>query len=297
MTLCHNRIENNYALAKGGGVALFNGSGSELSNNLIAGNSTDISGGIYIESSPGCAIANCSIAGNVAILIVGGIATYQFSYPVIRNCIVYGNTAPLHLSLMSAFDDSFDVSYSDIEGGWEGIEILNDPPLFASGLGGDYYLSQIESGQFAQSPVVDRGGDSSAVMYLDTMTTRTDQIGDHGIVDQGFHYYRNPSSGRIEPSNHPRLPSSFAVVVYPNPLNGSATIDLTLPVTSPLTMVVYDILGRKVLATDLGIRPAGNQLITWSGTGSHGDPLATGSYFLILTTPYQSQAKKLIILK
>jgi len=297
MTLRHNRIEANFALVKGGGVALFNGSGSELLNNLIAGNSTDIGGGIYIESSPGCEIVNCSVAGNAATLIVGGVAAYQFSYPVIRNCIVYGNVAPLHLSLFSAFDDSFDVSHSDIEDGWQGTEILNDPPLFVSGSSGDYYLSQIESGQAAQSPVVDRGGDSAAVMHLDTMTTRTDQIGDDGMVDQGFHYYQTTSSGGIERPNNPSQPSSFGLAIFPNPFNATATIDVTLPITSPLRMAVYDILGRRVFSTNLGIRPPGNHLISWSGNDSHGTPLATGSYFLTLSTPSYSQTKKIIVLK
>lgn len=297
MTIRHNRIENNYAYAKGGGIALFDLSGSDIFNNLIADNETGTGGGIYIQNSPGTSIINCTIASNSASLIVGGICTYQFSYPQIQNSIVYQNTATEFVSLLSAFDDSFDVSYSDIEGGWEGIEVMDVIPIFASGLYGNYYLSQIASGQTIQSPVVDQGGSSAAIIHLDTMTTRTDQIGDIDIVDQGFHYYRNPSSG-WHPSTTPVvIPSSITLSSFPNPFNTTAIIEFSLPTTCAVELSIYDILGRKTTSLIQNTYPSGNHRVFWHGNDVSGNPVATGSYFLTLTTPLAIQSKHIILLK
>ena len=92
------------------------------------------------------------------------------------------------------------VSYSDVEGGESGVYVMegctfdwgdgniDSDPLFVSGPDGDYYLSQIASGQGADSPCVDSGSDTAAGLGLDSMTTRTDQAVDAGTVDMGYHY-------------------------------------------------------------------------------------------------------------
>jgi hypothetical protein len=66
---------------------------------------------------------------------------------------------------------------------------VNGDPLFVTGPNGDYYLSQIPL-QGSDSPCINVGSDTSWNLGLDTWTTRTDEIGDGGIVDIGFHYER-----------------------------------------------------------------------------------------------------------
>jgi hypothetical protein len=297
LTIRHNRIEDNFAYAKGGGVALFDNSGSEFFNDLIGANETDTGGGIYMQYCPGCTITNCTIARNEVTLIVGGIATYQFSYPIVRNTIVYENIAPQFVSLLSSFDDSFRVSYSDVEGGWEGVEVMDESPLFTSGIDGSYYLSQVASGQPVQSPVVNRGDVPAVTRHLDSMTTRTDQVGDVGIVDLGFHYYQNPHSGGIVSSRDPEIPSSITLSAYPNPFNSTTTIVATLPTALTTALAVYDILGHRVFSLAYGTLPAGSFHYSWSGTDNSDHSLASGAYFLCLATPYQSITQKIILLK
>jgi hypothetical protein len=53
---------------------------------------------------------------------------------------------------------------------------------------GDYHLSQVAAGQAVDSPCVDAGSDLAANLGLDKFTTRTDKVGDDGIVDMGYHY-------------------------------------------------------------------------------------------------------------
>ena len=61
-------------------------------------------------------------------------------------------------------------------------------PLFVTGRLGDYYLSQWAAGQAEKSPCVDWGDDLASVYGMDSLTTRTDQVGDEGFVDIGYHY-------------------------------------------------------------------------------------------------------------
>jgi hypothetical protein len=53
---------------------------------------------------------------------------------------------------------------------------------------GDFYLSQKAAGQTVDSPCVDAGSDLAANLDMDKFTTRTDKVGDTGIIDMGFHY-------------------------------------------------------------------------------------------------------------
>lgn len=61
-------------------------------------------------------------------------------------------------------------------------------PLFVDGPGGSTYLSQVASGQAADSPALDAGGASAADLAVGLRTTRTDGQRDEGPVDLGFHH-------------------------------------------------------------------------------------------------------------
>ncbi|MBN1489896.1 MAG: SUMF1/EgtB/PvdO family nonheme iron enzyme [Phycisphaerae bacterium] len=61
-------------------------------------------------------------------------------------------------------------------------------PEFTSGPLGDYYLSQIASGQAVDSPAVDAGSVSVSGTHIEGLTTRIDGIADTGTVDIGYHY-------------------------------------------------------------------------------------------------------------
>jgi hypothetical protein len=83
-------------------------SSAQLVNNTIVGNST------------------WSMGGGAA----GGIYSYDGS-PVVRNCIVWGNTCdnvPAQIALASG---TLAVTYSCVQGGWTGTGNLDADPLFA----------------------------------------------------------------------------------------------------------------------------------------------------------------------
>jgi len=68
-------------------------------------------------------------------------------------------------------------------------------PLFVSvdaERNGNYYLSQLASGQSSDSPCVDAGSAIRTKVGLRNTTSRTDKAADAGTVDIGYHYPKSP---------------------------------------------------------------------------------------------------------
>jgi len=165
-------------------------------------------GAIYCnDANP--VITNCTIAENSAVNSGGGIYAESDAVPDIRNSIIWDNSPDGLYTASSAV-----VNYSDIQEYHPGSGNLNQDPLFVTGPGGSYYLSQTASGQPQQSICIDAGGDNSNSVrfdvfdkefHLDDLITRTDQISESGTVDMGFHYlhvdyYSSPTPA---PTNTP----------------------------------------------------------------------------------------------
>ena len=75
---------------------------------------------------------------------------------------------------------------------------IDQNPLFVNGPEGNYYLSQIAAGQGQNSPCLNLGyyqaadlcfiGGDGETGCFDEYTTRTDEIGDTGVIAIGFHF-------------------------------------------------------------------------------------------------------------
>jgi len=136
-------------------------------------------------------LTNCTFAENTAIGFGGGMHT-NFGSPTLANCILWGNQDFGGAGESAQIDRGTpSVSYSCIQG-WTGalggVGNIGADPLFVPGPGGCFYLSQISAGQAVNSPSVDAGGETAGNLDLDTLTTRSDEIADSGIVDMGYHY-------------------------------------------------------------------------------------------------------------
>jgi hypothetical protein len=211
--------ENNCGDAYGGGIYCQSGSNPTIKNCLFYGNTATggdgvdyycipmgpggqfcwfggcggdgLGGGIFCDSGT---IENCTIYGNLAIKGLAGDAALGddgtslgggvYGNIEINNCILWGNIADNSLQIHG----SGIVSYSDVEGGFDGTNNIDSDPLFVTGVEGDYYLSQAASGQGSDSPCVDAGSDTAANLGMDEFTTRTDHRVDEGVVDMGYHY-------------------------------------------------------------------------------------------------------------
>jgi hypothetical protein len=96
----------------------------------------------------------------------------------------------------------------------------------------------------------------------------------------------------------PVLPHEVSLLPnYPNPFNMSTQIPFELPARSRVTLTVYDILGRSVATLLNGDYAAGNHVITWQGTSTGGQSVASGQYFVRLQTPNRVQTRPITLLK
>jgi len=95
------------------------------------------------------------------------------------------------------------------------------------------------------------------------------------------------------------VPNNFRLEQnYPNPFNPSTIISYTLPEKSKVTLIVYDMLGRKV--TDLvngREESAGTHYLTWNAKNSIGQDVAGGIYIYQLVTSKKTLSKKMILLR
>jgi len=84
---------------------------------------------------------------------------------------------------------------------------------------------------------------------------------------------------------------------YPNPFNPTTAINYTAPVSGHVKLVVYNTLGRVVNTLVDNVVAAGKHTVTWDGTNSAGQQMATGVYFYTLETESFSQTKKMMLVK
>lgn len=174
LQLTGNIIIDNWALVHGGGIYLRYGGFSTIEKCLIAENESENAGGVYMYNHSGAEFVNCTIADNTVSGWAGGIYTSTFSYPVVMNTIVFGNGAGTYPSLFSTGDDSFTVTFSDIEGGWLGEGNIDGGPLFADPLNEDYSLTwaNYPAADSTKSPCIDAGNPDP--IYNDPDNTRND---------------------------------------------------------------------------------------------------------------------------
>lgn len=99
------------------------------------------------------------------------------------------------------------------------------------------------------------------------------------------------------------IPKSFELKQnFPNPFNPSTQIEFSVPITSHVTLNVYDVLGRLVKTLANGELVAGNYNLTWNGKDENGSNCSSGIYFYQLLTKTEngqdlSLTKKMVLTK
>ncbi len=131
-----NIIVNNRAdYGFGGGIFCYESS-PIISGNLIKSNEADFGGGISCTFSVPLIINN-TIVGNTSTIWGGGILCADLSYPSIKNNIVWDNGPDqIYIDEYS----SPEITYNDIEGGWDGQGNIDCDPLFCDPANDNYFL-------------------------------------------------------------------------------------------------------------------------------------------------------------
>lgn len=185
------------------GGAIWNKStsvGGILVNSLFAENSaTDSGGAIYCPPDS----YHCTFAGNTAN---AGSAIFDVSGKVLRNCILFGNTASSEGNPISG--DILNVNYCLVEGGYVGTGNLDTDPMFADPTSGDYTLSPsspaINVGDVAVVPAdlldLDEDTDVTETVPLDLMGNP--RIYENGVDMGAYEFY-------IQDDDQDQLPDSW----------------------------------------------------------------------------------------
>ncbi len=135
------------------------------------------------------------------------------------------------------------------------------------------------------------GQDLNGELYVLT-TNSAGPGGESGIV------YRliDPTNVAADPGME--VPDRVALEQnFPNPFNPSTTIEFVLASRSPVTLTVYDVLGRRVAVLLDGSLPAGMHSVTWDGKSDRGISAPSGAYVYRLETPEVSVSRLMTLLK
>ena len=105
-----------------------------------------------------------------------------------------------------------------------------------------------------------------------------------------------PTGIEDEPSE---LPDRFVLHQnYPNPFNPSTTIGYEIREAAPVTIRVYDSMGRVVTTLVNGaVQQPGTYQVQWDGRTASGAQPASGVYFYSLETPDFRQLRQMVLIK
>ena len=124
----------------------------EISNN----DATSRGGGLVAWGDCYPVLTNVTVTNNISNHEGGGLYIFTNSESIVKNSILYSNSAPDGNQIF--IHGVVDVSYSDIQGGWEGIGNIDINPLFTDPENGDYTLQSNSSCIDAGDPDLDGDG-------------------------------------------------------------------------------------------------------------------------------------------
>jgi len=282
--ITHNRTISQYAA--GGGVYCED-LPSRFANNVIAWNTAlgpgARGGGIYLFAS-GSTLLNNVVANNAADSIGGGV--YFWRSADVRNIIVWANEASAGPQIYARQESLITITFSDIQGGWEGEGNIEIEPLFRDPAAANYRLQAVACGWSQDSPCIDVGDPLLEDSQLDC---------EHGLgdsrSDMGAYGGITPVSVSVEDGIV--LPvKTILLQNYPNPFNDATVMPFMLERGGNTEIEIYDILGRRVRTLELGHLGAGSHSITWEAGN-----LSSGVYFYVLETAGSRTVRKCLLLK
>jgi hypothetical protein len=284
----NNRVNAAAVSGQNGGGAIFVFAASPtIANNVFAGNVTesDDGGALYFFIYNGVLLNNVFVKNSARDY--GGAIYMDLSHPDITNSIFRGNTASSGPTLYLDRSSTVNLTYSDIEGGWDGVGNIDVDPVFRDPSSNDYHLMAIECSGLYDSPCIDAGDPAihDTLLACDWgLGTIISDMGAYGGGDSAFVGISNPENG---------LPNQLSLIQnYPNPFNASTTIKYELPQQTNVIIDIHDILGRKVATLFGGVQPAGEHQLIWSA--SH---FPSGIYFARMQSEEKSQTVRMVLLK
>ena len=325
----HDCVVKDNSAGWGGGISSY-GSRLKLTSCVVSSNSAGYAvehaeafgGGIDCDS---VSLANCIIADNYVkagiwygFAFGGGISCHSAN---ITNCTFFGNEAwgglwfgedggaiycreAVDINNCILWDDSpnelcgykgmsLSVTYSDIDGGWDGIGNIDIDPLFRDPDNGDYHLMAIECGDSLDSPCIDAG---DPLIFDDVLDcghglgfARWSDMGAYGGKNAGW-----PTAVEEEEEGRDAsIPKDFGLFQnYPNPFNSETVLRYRLSHSGLVTLSVYNVIGQRVAILIDDFKEAGEHSILWKASD-----YSSGIYFARLEIGGSAKMVKMILLK
>jgi hypothetical protein len=189
-----NRIVDNKAERTGGGIDVYYFANARIINNLIVNNLAEKYGGaIEVLGKASAELIGNSFIKNRALKGGGALGLFVNSGRVkVSNSVFAFNRGEdtirdrgRHAEITHSCFFENEGTDGDINGNGN---IYMDP-LFVTGKRGDYYLSEMNAGQSADSPCLDAGKSTRYDHLFKKLTTRTDNVPDNNRINMGYHFY------------------------------------------------------------------------------------------------------------
>jgi len=208
------------------------------------------------------------------------------------NCILWNNSPQEVYFRVYGGPNTITISYSDIQGGLDGIVTNNNgtvnwsegnidaDPLFVDPENGNYHLSwtNFPIPDSTMSPCIDAGDPDP--QYNDPDGTRN---------DMGAYYF--DQSVEVNDETNPFIETEL-FKNYPNPFNKITTIRYFLPKYTEVKIQIYNLKGQLVETIVDSNKPTGYYTVEWNSKG-----MSSGIYFYKLSTRDKTFINKMILLK
>ena len=100
------------------------------------------------------------------------------------------------------------------------------------------------------------------------------------------------------PSSYESVPDQFQLVeCYPNPFNGKLNIRYHINTVSNIYATIYDLSGKVIKSFESEPKYPGQHQLIWDTKNNNGDAVATGLYFISLSSKNRTTNKKVLYLK
>ncbi len=289
-TVSQSLISNNTS-GNGGGLAAYSGASITVENSTIYANNARFGAGAY-ASGGSLSFDSATIAENVAGIAGGGLNTEATdgTSVTLRNTIVADNAATNRPNLRGQFvSDGFNVigttqsaaTFSAQSSDQTGTDPMLGP---LADNGGPTETAALMAG----SPAID-AGDTDLDQDQRTFS-RSDGADDVGAFEFGA---AEPGDDVIAalPSSLESMSAPVVLGVAPNPFGARAEATFAVRDGQPVTVGLYDVMGRRVQEVYAGVAQAETPVsVTVDGSS-----LASGVYVLVLQGPTARASHQLTI--
>ncbi len=226
----------------------------------------------------------------------------------LQNNIFYNPQCSYELSVMTVPISPIShiyLDYNSVRGGTDGI--ITGPNCFVeygtTNINGnpEFYSLHSENRFFAQltasSPCINAANPDTIGLAL----LPYDLAGNHrvwdGRIDMGCFEYGSESYVSVDDPELPVLDKLMLKQNYPNPFNPTTTIAYSLPEASNVQLDIYNIKGQLVKSLVNAEMPAGMHSVVWDGRDMNNQAVASGVYFYRVSSPKNTQTKRMLLMK